>query len=108
MAGVSIKQAGNHDEKELMKDDYSLSKVPPEKRNMSLLSVSNIALGISTAIFFFQMGSVMAIQFGAMNALVSGIYATVVAGIISTIIVYLSAKTGMNVNLLSRGGGFGF
>ncbi|KMY42728.1 purine-cytosine permease family protein [Peribacillus loiseleuriae] len=111
MAGGSVNVTGPKEglsEKELMKDDYSLSKVPTEKRNMGLLSVANIALGISTAIFFFQMGSIMAIKFGAMNALVSGIYATIVAGIISTIIVYLSAKTGMNVNLLSRGGGFGY
>ena len=54
------------------------------------------------------MGSVMALQFGAINAIISSIYAIIVAGILGTFIAYLSAKSGMNVNLLSRGGGFGY
>src|SRR5699024_12267733 len=56
----------------------------------------------------FQPGSVMALQFGAINALISAGYAIVVAGILGTFIAYLSAKTGMNVNLLSRGGVLGY
>ncbi|WLV25393.1 permease [Aciduricibacillus chroicocephali] len=89
-------------------DDYSLDRVPRKARTMGWLSVTNITFGIATAIFYFQMGSVMALQFGAANAIVSSIYAIVVAGILGTFIVYLSAKSGMNVNLLARGGGFGY
>ncbi|SDI10231.1 Purine-cytosine permease [Alteribacillus persepolensis] len=89
-------------------DDYSLEKVPRAKRNMGWLSITNITFGIATAIFYFQMGSVMALQFGAINAIISAVYAIVVAGILGTFIAYLSAKSGMNVNLLSRGGGFGY
>ena len=89
-------------------DDYSFEKVPRSKRNMGWLSITNITFGIATAIFYFQMGSVMALQFGAINAIISAIYAIVVAGILGTFIAYLSAKSGMNVNLLSRGGGFGY
>lgn len=75
---------------------------------MGWISITNITFGIATAIFYFQLGSVMALQFGAINALISAGYAIVVAGILGTFIAYLSAKTGMNVNLLSRGGGFGY
>ena len=75
---------------------------------MGWLSITNITFGIATAIFYFQLGSVMALQFGAINAIISSIYALVVAGILSTYISYLSAKSGLNVNLLSRGGGFGY
>ncbi|MFC3039794.1 purine-cytosine permease family protein [Virgibacillus xinjiangensis] len=89
-------------------DDYSLDRVPRDKRNMGWLSITNITFGIATAIFYFQMGSVMALQFGAVNAIISAIYAIIVAGILGTFIAYLSAKSGMNVNLLSRGGGFGY
>ena len=103
----SIKDT-NHKIKEEMKDDYSLDRVPREKRNMGWLSITNITFGIATAIFYFQMGSVMALQFGAINAIISSIYAIIVAGILGTFIAYLSAKSGMNVNLLSRGGGFGY
>jgi len=89
-------------------EDYSLGRVPVEKRNMGWLSITNITFGIATAIFYFQMGSVMALQFGAINAIISAVYAIIVAGILGTFIAYLSAKSGMNVNLLSRGGGFGY
>ncbi|MFC4024403.1 purine-cytosine permease family protein [Oceanobacillus longus] len=89
-------------------DDYSLDRVPRSKRNMGWLSITNITFGIATAIFYFQMGSVMALQFGAINAIISAVYAIIVAGILGTFIAYLSAKSGMNVNLLSRGGGFGY
>src|SRR5690554_2642203 len=89
-------------------DDYSLERVPRKDRNMGWLSVTNIVFGIATAIFYFQMGSVMALQFGAINAIISAVYAVIVAGVLGTFIAYLSAKSGMNVNLLSRGGGFGY
>ncbi|MCM3690834.1 purine-cytosine permease family protein [Neobacillus niacini] len=91
-----------------LSDDYSLDRVPLNKRNMGWLSITNITFGIATAIFYFQMGSVMALQFGAINAIISAVYAIIVAGILGTLIAYLSAKSGMNVNLLSRGGGFGY
>ena len=101
-------QDTNSKVKEETTDDYSLDRVPREKRNMGWLSITNITFGIATAIFYFQTGSVMALQFGAVNAIISSIYAIVVAGILGTVIAYLSAKSGMNVNLLSRGGGFGY
>lgn len=94
--------------KEEVVRDYSLDRVPLEDRTKSWLSITNITFGIATAIFYFQMGSVMALQFGAPNAIVSAIYAIIVAGLLGTVIAYLSAKSGMNVNLLSRGGGFGY
>ena len=89
-------------------DDYSLDRVPRPQRKMGWIGITNIMFGIATAIFYFQMGSVMALQFGAINAIISSIYAIIVAGILGTVIAYLSAKSGMNVNLLSRGGGFGY
>lgn len=104
-------EARNIDEKfeeQSTGEDYSLDRVPRDKRNMGWLSITNITFGIATAIFYFQMGSVMALQFGAMNAIISAVYAIVVAGILGTFIAYLSAKSGMNVNLISRGGGFGY
>ena len=88
-------------------NDYSYDRVPEEKRNMGWFSVTNITFGIATAIFYFQTGSVLALQFGAINAIISAIYAIVIAGALGTVIAYLSAKSGMNVNLMSRQG-FGY
>ena len=101
-------QITDHKVIEEIDKDYTLEKVPRSQRNMGWLSITNITLGIATAIFYFQIGSVMALQFGALNAIISSIYAIIVAGTLGTFIVYLSAKSGMNVNLLSRGGGFGY
>ncbi|MBP1914107.1 purine-cytosine permease family protein [Lederbergia galactosidilytica] len=98
----------DHKPQEEMKDDFSLESVPRSHRNMGWISITNITFGIATAIFYFQMGSVMALQFGAMNAIISAVYAIIVAGVLGTFIAYLSAKSGMNVNLMSRGGGFGY
>ncbi|WP_221567807.1 cytosine permease [Alkalihalobacillus sp. TS-13] len=93
--------------KEEKKEDYALEKVPKHYR-MGWWSVTNVALGVATAMVFMQMGSLMAVSYGAMNALIAEIYATVIAGVLGIGIAYLAAKHGMNVNLLARGGGFGY
>ena len=102
---MSVNQTTGLQEEE--KDDYSFEQVPESKRNMGWFSVTNITFGIATAIFYFQTGSVMALQFGAKNAIISAIYAIIIAGLLGTVIAYLSAKSGMNVNLMSRQG-FGY
>lgn len=104
----SVETATDQTDNEENTDDYSLEKVPRKDRNMSWISVTNITFGIATAIFYFQMGSVMALQFGAINAMISAVYAIIVAGTLGTFITYISAKSGLNANLLSRGGGFGY
>ena len=102
---MSVDQTKGLQEEE--KDDYSFEQVPVEKRKMGWFSVTNITFGIATAIFYFQTGSVMALQYGAANAIISAIYAIIIAGVLGTVIAYLSAKSGMNVNLMSRQG-FGY
>ena len=83
---------------ETTESDHSLSKVPYNERKMGWLSITNITFGIATAIFYFQIGSVMALQFGAINALISAAYAIIVAGVMGTVIVYLSARSGMEAS----------
>ncbi|MBE1554027.1 purine-cytosine permease family protein [Sporosarcina limicola] len=90
------------------KDDFALEKVPLKGRSMSWVSLTNVALGVATAMLFMQMGSLMALNFGAMNALLAVIYATILGGALGIGIAYFAAKTGMNVNLMARGGGFGY
>ena len=51
--------------------DFTFDRVPREERKMGWVSITNITFGIATAIFYFQMGSVMALQFGAANAIIS-------------------------------------
>lgn len=94
--------------REEKKDDFSLEKVPIEGRTMGWMSITNVTLGVATAMLFIQMGSLMAISFGAVNALLAEIYATIVAGVVGIGICFYAAKSGLNVNLMARGGGFGY
>ncbi|MGG1658232.1 purine-cytosine permease family protein [Brevibacillus sp. NRS-1366] len=89
------------------KEDYALEKVPANYR-LKWWSITNVTLGVATAMVFMQMGSMMALSFGSVNALLAEVYATVVAGVLGIIIAYYSAKSGLNTNLLARGGGFGY
>lgn len=89
------------------KEDYALEKVPEHYR-MNWWSITNVTLGVATAMVFMQMGSLMALSFGSVNALLAEIYATIVAGILGTGIAYFAAKSGLNTNLMARGGGFGY
>lgn len=89
------------------KEDYALEKVPPHWR-MKWWNITNVTLGVATAMVFMQMGSLMATSFGSMNALLAEIYATLIAGVLGVVIAYYSAKTGLNTNLIARGGGFGY
>ncbi|MFM1650546.1 purine-cytosine permease family protein [Brevibacillus sp. B_LB10_24] len=95
------------DQKSEKKEDYALQRVPKHWR-MPWLNMTNVAIGVATAMIFMQMGSLMAVQFGSVNALLAEIYATIVAGAIGITIAYFAAKYGLNVNLMSRGAGFGF
>ncbi|MFD1707069.1 purine-cytosine permease family protein [Siminovitchia sediminis] len=89
------------------KEDYALERVPEHYR-MNWWSITNVTLGVATAMLFMQMGSLMTVSFGAVNALLAEIYATIVAGILGIGIAYIAGKSGLNVNLMARGGGFGY
>ncbi|KMY56288.1 permease [Bacillus sp. FJAT-27231] len=104
---MQVEEKGKNSQEE-KKDDFSLEKVPVEGRTMGWMSITNVTLGVATAMLFIQMGSLMAISFGAVNALLAEIYATVVAGVVGIGICYYAAKSGLNVNLMARGGGFGY
>ncbi len=107
MAEVILPKNAEMDGKEEKKEDYALEKVPPHYR-MGWWSITNVTLGVATAMVFMQMGSLMALSYGAVNALLAEIYATVVAGILGMTIAYFAARSGLNTNLMARGGGFGF
>lgn len=94
-------------EKEVQKEDFALEKVPQEYRR-NWFGTMNVTVGVATALLFMQTGSLMALTYGSMNALLAIIYATVVSGALGIGIAYQSAKTGLNVNLMARGGGYGY
>lgn len=94
-------------EKDVHKEDFALERVP-QKYRRNWFGTMNVTVGVATALLFMQTGSLMAITYGSINALIAIIYATIVAGALGIGIAYQSAKTGLNVNLMARGGGYGY
>jgi len=88
-------------------EDYALEKVPAHWK-MKWWNITNVTLGVATAMVFMQMGSLMATAYGSVNALLAEIYATLIAGVLGIAIAYYAAKSGLNTNLMARGGGFGY
>ena len=94
-------------DKKVQKEDFALEKVP-HKHRRNWFGTMNVAVGVATALLFMQTGSLMAITYGSMNAFIAIIYATIVSGALGIGIAYQSAKSGLNVNLMARGGGYGY
>lgn len=107
MAEMMSPKTVKRDEKAEGKEDYALESVPQHYRR-SWTSITNVTLGVATAMVFMQMGSIMALTVGTMNAILAEIYATVMAGILGMCIAFYAAKSGLNANLMARGGGFGY
>lgn len=90
-----------------MEEDYAVRLVPRHWRR-GWLGLTNVALGVSTAMVFMQEGSLLALTYGSLNSLYAEIYATLMAGFLAVLIARIAGWTGLNVNLLSRGAGYGF
>ncbi|RST72062.1 permease [Siminovitchia acidinfaciens] len=91
-----------------VKDDFALEPVPESKKTLRYGSLVNTTIGVATAMVFMQLGSIMAISFGSVNAIIALVYATVASSLLSVGTCYLAGRSGMNVNLMARGGGFGY
>src|SRR5699024_3222717 len=87
-------------------DDYSLEEVPSHARR-GTFSLWNVTLGVATAMFFMQVAGEIAVNYGSMNAIITSVYATLLTGLLAMGIGYISAKTGLNANLMTRGLGYG-
>lgn len=99
--------SGKSDVVQEMEEDYAVRLVPRHWRR-DWLGLTNVALGVATAMVFMQEGSLLALNYGSANALYAEIYATLMAGLLGVIIARTAGWTGLNANLLSRGAGYGF
>ena len=89
-------------------EDYALRFTPRAFRKWSILRVSNTALGAISFLVLEAIGGTIAVNYGVVNAL----WAILAVGIIifSTAlpISYYAAKYGLDMDLLTRGAGFGY
>jgi purine-cytosine permease-like protein len=89
-------------------EDYSLRYAPSTFRRWSEFTVANAALGGIAYLADFAIGGSIAITYGFTNALVAILLAAVVIFLTSVPIAYYSAKYSIDMDLLTRGAGFGY
>jgi purine-cytosine permease-like protein len=91
-----------------MLEDYSLRYAPSTYRRWSEYVVATAALGGIAYLADFAIGASIAITYGFTNALVAVLLAAVVIFLTSIPIAYYSAKYSIDMDLLTRGAGFGY
>jgi purine-cytosine permease-like protein len=89
-------------------EDYSLRYAPKSFRTWSMYQVATAALGGIAYLADFAIGGSVAIAYGFSNALAAIIIAAVIIFLTSVPIAYYSSKYHIDMDLLTRGAGFGY
>jgi len=89
-------------------EDYSLRYAPKSFRKWSMYGVATAALGGIAYLADFAIGGSVAIAYGFSNALAAIVIAGVIIFITSVPIAYYSSKYHIDMDLLTRGAGFGY
>ena len=89
-------------------EDYSLRYAPRSFRRWSMYSVATAALGGIAYLADFAIGGSVAIAYGFSNAVAAIIVAAVIIFATSVPIAYYSSKYKIDMDLLTRGAGFGY
>ncbi|MBO9533911.1 MAG: hypothetical protein J7513_13150 [Solirubrobacteraceae bacterium] len=91
-----------------MLEDYSLRYAPSTYRKWSSFVVANTSLGGIAYLADFAIGSSLAVTYGFQNALFAILLAATVIFLTSFPIAYYAAKYNIDMDLITRGAGFGF
>lgn len=89
-------------------EDYSLRYTPHSFRKWSEWRVANTALGGVSFLALEAIGAVMALNYGFSNALWAILAVSLVAFLTGLPISYYAARYGVDIDLLTRGAGFGY
>ncbi|MEU0842622.1 hypothetical protein ABZ370_24525 [Streptomyces sp. NPDC005962] len=90
------------------REDYALRRVPLSYRQWGAISLTGVMLGVATAMFFLAWGGQLIIAYGTVNTLIGMIFGTVLIGGVGLVLTRISAATGLDSDLITRGAGFGF
>jgi signal transduction histidine kinase/CheY-like chemotaxis protein/purine-cytosine permease-like protein len=89
-------------------EDYALRFTAKHARRWSPLSVATTALGGISFLALEAIGAVNTLSFGVANTLIATCYVALIIFIMGTPICYYAAKYGLDIDLLTRGAGFGY
>lgn len=89
-------------------EDYALRFTAKHARRWSPLSVATTALGGISFLALEAIGAVNTLSFGVANTLVATCCVALIIFVMGTPICYYAAKYGLDIDLLTRGAGFGY
>ena len=89
-------------------EDYALRFTAKSARKWSLASVSNTALGAISFLALEAIGGVITLHYGFDNAIAAILVVSIIIFLTSLPITYYAARYGVDIDLLSRGAGFGY
>ncbi|SAI29755.1 virulence sensor protein [Bordetella ansorpii] len=89
-------------------EDYALRFTPVSFRKWSEFRVANTALGAVSFLALEAIGGALALNYGFVNAFWSIVAVAVVVFLTGLPIAYYAARHGLDMDLLTRGAGFGY
>ena len=89
-------------------EDYSLRFTAKRSRRWSVLRVANTALGAISFLALEAIGAIITVNYGYDNTLAAVIAVSAVIFLTGLPICYYAAKYGVDIDLLTRGAGFGY
>ncbi|HDY85754.1 MAG TPA: response regulator [Methylophaga sp.] len=89
-------------------EDYALRFTPHSFRKWSIFRVSNTALGAISFLVLEAIGGSIAVNYGFINAFWAILTVSLIIFLTSLPISYYAAKYGLDMDLLTRGAGFGY
>lgn len=89
-------------------EDYALRFTPHSFRKWTIFRVSNTALGAISFLVLEMIGGTLAVNYGFVNAFWAIIAISLIIFLTSLPISFYAAKYGLDMDLLTRGAGFGY
>ncbi|MGY3483258.1 signal transduction histidine kinase/purine-cytosine permease-like protein/ActR/RegA family two-component response regulator [Bradyrhizobium sp. USDA 4011] len=89
-------------------EDYALRFTAKSARRWSAARVANTALGAISFLALEAIGGTITLNYGAMNATAAILVVSVIIFLCGLPIAYHAAKSGIDIDLLTRGAGFGY
>jgi signal transduction histidine kinase/ActR/RegA family two-component response regulator len=89
-------------------EDYALRFTAKSARRWSAARVANTALGAISFLALEAIGGTITLNYGASNATVAILVVSVIIFLCGLPIAYYAAKCGIDIDLLTRGAGFGY
>ncbi|MGH3171326.1 MAG: purine-cytosine permease family protein [Trebonia sp.] len=88
-------------------EDYALRKVPAHWKRPAFSFAISLS-GLTSSVFFLSLGGQLTLTFGFPAAMTAFVAGTVLGWLGSAVIAKVTAMTGLDLDLITRGSGFGF